>query len=82
VAPSMLYLLGLCPVSMVTAVPVFLLDSVHENVVLWAGNPFSHSGCIVGVAWSGFCILEMRRLSVWRRGANVVQEASRLALCV
>ena len=25
----------------------FSLDSVHENVVLWAENPFSNSGCIV-----------------------------------
>ena len=44
--------------STVIAVPVFLLVCVHENVVLWAGHPRSHSGRIAGVAWSGFCILK------------------------
>jgi hypothetical protein len=34
----------------VISVPVFLLVYVHENVVLGAGHPRSHSGCIVGGA--------------------------------
>jgi hypothetical protein len=34
-----------CP--LVIAVPVFLLVFVHEKVVLGAGHPRSHSGCIV-----------------------------------
>ena len=36
---------------------MFLLFCVHENVVLGAGHPRSHSGCIVGVALSGSGVL-------------------------
>ena len=47
----------MCPVPLAVAVPVFLLVCVHENVVLWAGYHRYHSGRIVGVALSGFGIL-------------------------
>jgi hypothetical protein len=54
---------------------VFLVVCVHENVVFWAGYPRSHSGCVVGVALSGFrilnsCFLRLSFFDVLRRGSR------------